>query len=134
MSKSDDTGNGVIFLSDSHEEAKKKIMRATTDSEAHIRYDKVRQPGIASLIDILALLRGTQPQEVAAQYEGMEKYGEFKAIVANEMAKFLEEFQKNLANVDDTAVLAKLEKSETAMNAQANETLLRVQKAVGLRA
>lgn len=134
MSKSDDTGNGVIFLSDSPEEAKKKIMRATTDSEAHIRYDKVRQPGIANLIDILALLRGTQPQEVAAQYEGMEKYGEFKAIVANEMAKFLEEFQKNLANVDDTAVLAKLEKSETAMNAQANETLLRVQKAVGLRA
>lgn len=134
MSKSDDTGAGVIFLSDTSDEAKKKIMRATTDSEAHVRYDKEKQPGIANLIDILALLRGTAPAEVAAQYEGMEKYGEFKAIVADEMAKFLEEFQKNLANVDDNAVLAKLEKSETAMNAQANETLLRVQKAVGLRA
>jgi tryptophanyl-tRNA synthetase len=64
----------------------------------------------------------------------MEKYGEFKGIVAEEMAKFLANFQQNLAHVDDTAVLAKLEKSETAMNAQANETLLRVQKAVGLRA
>lgn len=133
MSKSDDTGNGVIFLSDSPEEAKKKIMRATTDSEAHVRYDKDRQPGIANLIDILALLRGTQPQEVAAQYEGMEKYGEFKAIVADEMAKFLTQFQQNLANVDDTAVVAKLEASEAAMNIQANETLLRVQRAVGLR-
>ena len=134
MSKSDETGKGVIFLSDTPEEAKKKIMSATTDSEAHVRYDKERQPGIANLIDILALLRNTAPAEVAAQYEGMEKYGEFKAIVADEMAAFLEEFQKNLANVDDSAVLAKLEKSETAMNAQANETLLRVQKAVGLRA
>lgn len=134
MSKSDETGKGVIFLSDTPEEAKKKIMSATTDSEAHVRYGKERQPGIANLIDILALLRNTAPAEVAAQYEGMEKYGEFKAIVADEMATFLEEFQKNLANVDDTAVLAKLEKSETAMNAQANETLLRVQKAVGLRA
>ena len=134
MSKSDETGKGVIFLSDSPEEAKKKIMSATTDSEAYVRYDKEKQPGIANLIDILALLRNTTPAEVAAQYEGMEKYGEFKAIVADEMTKFLEEFQKNLANVDDTAVLAKLEKSETAMNAQANETLLRVQKAVGLRA
>lgn len=133
MSKSDDTGNGVIFLSDSPEEAKKKIMRATTDSEAHVRYDKDRQPGIANLIDILALLRGTQPQEVAAQYEGMEKYGEFKAIVADEMAKFLTQFQQNLANVDNTAVVAKLEASEAAMNIQANETLLRVQRAVGLR-
>lgn len=134
MSKSDDTGAGVIFLSDSPEDAKKKIMRATTDSEAHVRYDKEKQPGIANLIDILALLRGAKPDEVAAEYEGMDKYGEFKGIVADEMAKFLEEFQKNLAAVDDNAVLAKLEKSETAMNAQANETLLRVQKAVGLRA
>jgi hypothetical protein len=35
--------------------------------------------------------------------------------------------------VDDAAVLAKLEQSEAAMNAQANATLLGVQKGVGLR-
>lgn len=134
MSKSDETGAGVIFLSDTPEDAKKKIMRATTDSEAHVRYDKERQPGIANLIDILALLRGVQPQEVVSQYEGMDKYGEFKGIVADQMTKFLEEFQNNLTNVDDAAVLAKLEASEAAMNIQASETLLRVQKAVGLRA
>lgn len=134
MSKSDETGKGVIFLSDTPEEAKKKIMSATTDSEAHVRYDKEHQPGIANLIDILALLRGVQPQEVAAEVEGMEKYGEFKAVVADEMVKFLVSFQQNLANVDDAAVLAKLEKSEAAMNIHANETLLHVQKAVGLRA
>lgn len=133
MSKSDDTGKGVIFLSDTPEEAKKKIMSATTDSEACVRYDKEKQPGISNLIDILALLRNTAPAEVAKQYDGMEKYGEFKTIVASEMASFLEEFQQNLANVDDSAVLEKLEKSEKAMNAQANETLLRIQKAVGLR-
>jgi len=133
MSKSDETGAGVIFLSDSPEEAKKKIMRATTDSEAHVRYDKEKQPGIANLIDILALIRGTNPSEVAAEYEGMDKYGEFKAVVAEEVAGFLATFQQNLANVDGTAVLAKLESSEAAMNVQANETLLRVQKAVGLR-
>lgn len=133
MSKSDDTGAGVIFLTDSPEEAKKKIMRATTDSIGAVHYDKDKQPGIANLIDILALLRSTQPAEVAAQYNGLEKYGEFKTIVAEEMAAFLTIFQQNLANVDDVAVLAKLEKSEAAMNIQANETLLRVQKAVGLR-
>ncbi len=133
MSKSDDTGAGVIFLSDTPDEAKKKIMRATTDSLAKVSYDKENQPGIANLIDILALLRNTTPQEVAKQYEGMDKYGEFKGIVADEMARFLESFQRNLAHVDNTAVLAKLEASEAAMNIQANATLLRVQQAVGLR-
>ncbi|HMQ09447.1 MAG TPA: tryptophan--tRNA ligase [Candidatus Nanoperiomorbaceae bacterium] len=133
MSKSDETGNGVIFLSDTPEAAKQKIMRATTDSLASVHYDKVSQPGIANLIDILALLRTTQPEQVAAEYEGMDRYGDFKQIVADEMAEFLAEFQKNLSSVDDEAVLAKLESSEAAMREQANETLLRVQKAVGLR-
>ncbi len=133
MSKSDETGNGVIFLSDTPEAAKQKIMRATTDSLASVHYDKVSQPGIANLIDILALLRTTQPEQVAAEYEGMDRYGDFKQIVADEMAEFLAEFQKNLSSVDDEAVLAKLESSEAAMREQANETLFRVQKAVGLR-
>lgn len=133
MSKSDESGAGVVFLIDTPEEAKKKIMRATTDGFASVHYDKENQPGIANLIDILALLRGKQPQEVMAEYEGMDRYGDFKGIVANEMAEFLESFQRNLANVDDQAVLAKLEASERAMNVQANETLLRVQRAVGLR-
>ncbi len=133
MSKSDETGAGVIFLSDTPEEAKKKVMRATTDSLASVQYDKEKQPGIANLIDILALLRGVKPADVATEYQGMERYGEFKGVVAEEMAQFLASFQKNLADVDDAIVLEKLAKSETAMNVKANETLLRVQKAVGLR-
>jgi len=63
----------------------------------------------------------------------MDRYGDFKKIVADEMAAFLAEFQRCLAEVDDAAVLAKLESSEQAMNEVANATLLRVQKAVGLR-
>jgi tryptophanyl-tRNA synthetase len=63
----------------------------------------------------------------------MARYGDFKKIVADEMAQFLADFQARLANVDDAAILAKLETSERAMNDVANATLLRVQKAVGLR-
>ncbi len=133
MSKSDDTGKGVIFLSDTPDEARKKIMSATTDDKASVNYDKDAQPGISNLIDILALLRGTTPQEVESQYKCMDRYGDFKKIVADEMATFLDDFQRNLANVDDAAVLAKLESSEQAMNEIANTTLLRVQEAVGLR-
>jgi len=133
MSKSDETGRGVIFLTDSPEVARKKIMSATTDNLGSINYDKENQPGISNLIDILALLRGKNPEEVATKYKGLELYGNFKKIVADEVAEFLETFQERLANVDDSILLAKMESSERAMRIVASETLLRTQKAVGLR-
>jgi tryptophanyl-tRNA synthetase len=133
MSKSDETGKGVIFLTDTPEAARKKIMSATTDNLGSINYDKENQPGISNLIDILALLRGKTPADVAAKYKGLELYGNFKKVVADEVVEFLTEFQDRLANVDDAALIAKIESSERAMRANANQTLLRVQKAVGLR-
>lgn len=133
MSKSDETGKGVIFLNDDPELARKKIMSAATDDKASVNYDKVNQPGITNLIDILALLRGMDPHDVAAEYSGLDRYGDFKKIVADEVVGFLTNFQSRLKNVDDNDVLAKLESSERAMNEVANATLLRVQKAVGLR-
>lgn len=133
MSKSDETGKGVIFLSDTPEAARKKIMSATTDDKASVNYDKASQPGITNLIDILGLLRGQSPQVVAAEYQGMDRYGDFKAIVADEMAAFLADFQARLAQHDDAAIVTKLEQGEQAAREVANATLLRVQRAVGLR-
>lgn len=133
MSKSDETGRGVIFLNDTPDVARKKIMGATTDSVGSVNYDKVNQPGISNLIDILALLRGKSPEETAAKYQGMELYGNFKKVVADEVAEFLTQFQERLATIDDQTVLDKLASSEQAMATVANQTLLRVQKAVGLR-
>ena len=123
----------MIFLGDDPEVAAKKVMGAATDDKASVSYDPVNQPGISNLLDILALLRSKPVSEVAAEFEGMSSYGEFKTVVANEVRQFLVDFQARLTAVDDQQVLAKLEASETAMNAQANETLLRVQQAVGLR-
>lgn len=134
MSKSDETGKGVIFLGDNPDAAAKKIMSATTDDKAEIHYDRADQPGISNLIDILALLRNTTPDVVAQEFDGQTRYGDFKQVVADEMRTFLTDFQARLAAVDDTAVLAKLEKSERDMTIIANATLLRAQQAVGLRA
>lgn len=134
MSKSDDSGRGVIFLGDDPELAAKKIMSATTDDLANVAYDPLEQPGISNLLEILALLRGKTVYEVATDFAEMERYGDFKKIVADELKTFLIDFQAKLVAIDTDAILAKLTVSETAMNKQANETLLRVQKAVGLRA
>ncbi len=133
MSKSDDTGRGVIFLGDDPDAAAKKVMSATTDDMAQVQLDREDQPGISNLLEILALLRAQAVEETAAEFSGETRYGDFKKIVADEVRSFLSNFQVKLANVDNAAVLAKLESSEVAMNQQANATLLKVQQAVGLR-
>jgi tryptophanyl-tRNA synthetase len=133
MSKSDETGKGVIFLSDEPATAAKKIMSATTDDRANVQYDPAGQPGISNLLDILALLRGKPITETVGEFAGMNRYGDFKKVVAAEMQQFLTDFQLSYDMFDSTTLLAKLEASERAMNQQANATLYRVQQAVGLR-
>lgn len=138
MSKSDDSGKGVIFLGDEPHIAHKKIMSATTDSLGKVQYDRDNQPGISNLLEILTLVRQDAGRDVSleqtiSQYAGMERYGDFKRIVADEVAEFLANFQARLAAVDEQAIERKLESSEHDMNIVANETLHRVQTAVGLR-
>lgn len=133
MSKSDESGKGVIFLGDDPDVAAKKIMSATTDDKASVNYNPSEQPGISNLIEILSLLRGESVSAAEATVKGMDRYGDFKKIVAEEVKAFLADFQSRLATVDDTTLVAKLQQSEQAMNRQASTTLLRAQQAVGLR-
>lgn len=133
MSKSDDTSKGVIFLGDNPDEAAKKILSATTDSIGKINFDWENQPGVTNLLQILALLTGRPQDEVNSEWEGKERYGEFKQAAAAEVKKFLVQFQTRLEKVDDERLVAKLKQSERAMNQVAGTTLLRAQQAVGLR-
>ena len=133
MSKSDESGKGVVFLSDSPETAAKKIMSATTDDMARVAFDRANQPGISNLLEILALLRGASLEATVKEFEGQTRYGDFKGVVADEVEQFLADFQNRLNQVDDAMVMSKLESSEAAMNEQANRRLYAVQQAVGLR-
>lgn len=133
MSKSADSDKGVIFLQDSPEAAKKKIMSATTDSLNQVKYDPDNQPGVSNLIEIYGLITGKTAEEAEAEFAGQTQYGELKQKIAVEVAEFLNDFQARLSKVDEQEIAEKLSSSEEEMNKQANETLLKVQKAVGLR-
>jgi len=133
MSKSDDTGKGVIFLGDTPEVAAKKIMSAATDSVGTINLDWENQPGISNLLQILSLLTGKSIENVVSEWKGSSSYGDFKRAVAEAVSSFLESLQSKLTQVDDITIQTKLESSEKAMNEISSQTLLRVQKAVGLR-
>lgn len=133
MSKSDESGRGIIFLGDAPEDAAKKVMGATTDSLGSVHLDYDNQPGVSNLLQILALLQNRSLAEVAAEHEGQARYGDFKTTVADAVKAFLQDFQTRLASVDDAALQAKLQADEQVMNLQANATLRTVQEAVGLR-
>jgi tryptophanyl-tRNA synthetase len=135
MSKSDDSGRGVIFLGDDPETAAKKIMSAETDSVGTIptKLDYEKQPGISNLLQVLALLSNQPVDEVITSWTGKSSYGDLKKTVADRVRTFLGDYQTRLQNVDQRQIEAKLESSEKAMNETANATLRKVQQAVGLR-
>ena len=128
MSKSAESDRGVIFLTDSPDAARKKIMSAETDSHGEIQYDYAERPGVSNLLDILKLLGGN-PDE----FIGQNQYGPLKTAVADKVAEFLTDFQSRLGGVDQAAIDQKLTDSESQMNQVANARLLEVQRAVGLR-
>ena len=133
MSKSVEDPAGTIMLSDKPEEATEKIMSATTDSVGEIRFDFDKQPGISNLLQILALLSDRPQSEINATWEGKTSYGDLKTAVADIARAFLIDFQSKLSKIDEAQLIAKLEADEKAMNQAANQALLKVQKAVGLR-
>ncbi|MCL2451501.1 tryptophan--tRNA ligase [Candidatus Saccharibacteria bacterium] len=133
MSKSIQDPRGTILLSDSPDAAAKKVMSATTDSVGQVNFDWENQPGVTNLLQILVLLTGRPQDEINAEWTGQTSYGELKKAVATAVRDFLTDFQTKLGEIDESRLLDKLSRDEMAMAEVANETLLRVQRAVGLR-
>ena len=133
MSKSVEDPAGTIMLSDKPDAAAKKVMSATTDSVGSIHLDWAKQPGISNLMQVSALLQGQTLKNVVKEWEGKSSYGDLKYKVANQVEQFLIDLQAKLTKVNESELLKKLEQDEEAMCKVANLTLLKVQKAVGLR-
>ena len=87
MSTSYGSDAGLIFIDDEPGDIRKKLKRAQTDSGTEI----VRAPekaGISNLIEILAVTRGVEPEQVEREFEG-QGYGSFKAGVGDAVAELL---------------------------------------------
>ena len=133
MSKSTLAENSKIMLSDAPEKARKKIMSATTDSMANVKYDMYNQPGISNLLQIEALSTNVPLEEVVAKWNGETRYGELKKKVADSVVTMLEDFQKRLGDITDEEIYLLLDQGEIYANEVANRKLREVQEAFGLR-
>ncbi len=133
MSKSSDDQKSKINLSDTPEQAYKKIMSATTDSVGVVNFDWESQPGVTNLLQLLSLTSGLDQETVNAQWTGQTQYGSLKQAVARSVSDFLANFSSRYDEISDDKLLGLLANSEREMSIIANQTLLRAQQAVGLR-
>ena len=133
MSKSTAAENSKIMLDDDPARAAKKIMSATTDSLGVIKFDMINQPGISNLLQIESSVSNVPLQDVISTWAGETHYGDLKKKVASSVSGMLEEFQAKMANISDEDILKLLEAGEAYANKISKETLLRAQKAFGLR-
>ncbi|WP_460517396.1 tryptophan--tRNA ligase [Humibacter antri] len=82
MSKSADSVAGLILLLDEPSVTRKKIMRAVTDTDSVVRFDREEKPGISNLLAIYAALSGQRIEDVANDYDG-RGYGDLKKGLAD---------------------------------------------------
>jgi len=132
MSTTGGTEAGLIYIDDEADAIVKKVKRAQTDSGS----DVVRGPdkaGITNLIEIYAVTRGVEPEQVEREFEG-RGYGAFKQSVgeaiAEELAPVRERYRELRANPD--TIEAALQQGADRAREIAGPTMAEVHAAMGL--
>ncbi|MFJ9027783.1 tryptophan--tRNA ligase [Streptomyces sp. NPDC102274] len=96
MGKSHESGAGIVYLLDDADMARKKIMRAVTDSGQEVEYDREDKPGVANLLEILAACENGSPDELAGAYDS---YGALKKDTAEAVVELLRPLRERHAEL-----------------------------------
>ncbi len=125
--------DGVINLLDTDKELEKKIKRAVTDSGKEVKYDLKKKPAISNLLTIFSLVTGEEIKDLEATYKG-KGYGDFKVDLYNAVRAFITPIRAQIIEYkNNTERLDKIiHDGRSKAEAVANETLVRVKKAIGV--
>ncbi len=129
MSKSADSPQGTVLLTDSEADITRKFKRAVTDNDAEVRFDPERKPGVSNLLTILAVATDGDPVQLASGYS---QYGPLKADATQAILELLRPIQKRRAELDDPEVVQLLARGADKARAVAVPVMDRVRAAVNL--
>lgn len=131
MSKSVDSPLGTVLLLDGPEEITRKVKKAVTDTDGEVRFDPEHKPGLANLLELLAVATGRTPDQVATGYE---RYGDLKQDTAEALIELLAPLQARRAELaaDPGSVAALLARGAEKAGGVAAVTYARSAAAVGL--
>ncbi|MFB7466766.1 tryptophan--tRNA ligase [Streptomyces sp. NPDC056224] len=132
MSKSSSSPKGLINLLDEPKVTEKKIKSAVTDTEAEVRFDFEKKPGVSNLLTIYSTLTGDTIAALEEKYEG-KGYGALKTDLAGVMVDFVTPFkQRTQEYLDDPETLDSiLAKGAEKARAVAAETLAQTYDRLG---
>lgn len=131
MSKSDENQNNAISLLDEPEIARKKIMKAVTDSNTGIYFNLEDKPAISNLLNIYAGLGNREIKRLEKDYKN-SNYGEFKKALADVVENFLITFQEKYNSYSDDDVLKILEIGKERAEKVAQKKLDKLKNAIGI--
>jgi tryptophanyl-tRNA synthetase len=131
MSKSVSSPLGTILVLDSPDEITRKVRKAVTDTDGEVRYDRQAKPGVANLLELLAVATDRSPTEVAESYQ---RYGDLKRDVGDALIELLTPVQARRLELagDPGAVATLLALGADKAGAIASATYTRAAEAVGL--
>jgi tryptophanyl-tRNA synthetase len=132
MSTTGGTESGTVLVLDEPKTVTKKIKSAVTDSGSEVKRGEGKE-GIANLIEILAVVRGTTEDEIEREFDG-SGYGDFKGAVAEAVVEFLAPVRERYEELrpDEAALEAALAAGAEKARAIASETLAEVRGAIGI--
>jgi tryptophanyl-tRNA synthetase len=133
MSTTGGTEQGTVLVLDDPKAVTKKIKSAVTDSGSEVTRRGEGKEGVANLIEILSVARGTTMDSIEAEFAG-SGYGDFKGAVAEEVVSFLAPVRERYEEIrpDEAALEAALEAGAEKARAIAAPTLSEVRSAVGI--
>ena len=133
MSKSAENPNGSIYMLDEEDVIRKKIMKATTDSDSTIKYDPINKPGISNLMVIYSSFSGMSIKDIEKKYVGAN-YGIFKADVAQVIIDILKPIQQKYYSIlENEDIINKIiEEGKEKTTKIAKEKYDKLAKIVGL--
>jgi tryptophanyl-tRNA synthetase len=134
MSKSA-TGSGhAIALLDPIDQVRKKIMRATTDSQPGVDFETMG-PGVANLLNIFQAFSGWSGEQMKVHFSGM-RYGDLKKQVAEMVVCSLEPMQKRFREIMDEPgyLTGVLKEGAERVSPIAKSTVLLAKEKMGLYA
>ena len=132
MSATGGTEAGTVLVLDEPKTVTKKIKSAVTDSGSDVKRGDGKE-GIANLIEILAVVRGTTEDEIEREFEG-SGYGDFKGAVAEAVVDFLAPVRERYEELrpDEAALEDALGAGAEKARAIAAETMVEVRSAIGV--
>ncbi len=133
MSKSINSPLGTVLMMDEPEQITRKVKKAVTDTDGEVRFDRESKPGLANLLELLAVSTDRTPDQVASSYE---RYGDLKTDTAEALIELLRPVQARRAELaaDPGAAAALLARGAEKASEVAAATYARATEAVGLLA